>query len=176
MTKSDFTIRPETAGDDRHINDLLDTAFGPGRLTRTAYRLREGVEHISSLAYVAENDNELMGSLRYWPVSVESGHEALLLGPLVIRPDWQAKGCGKALMRRTLDLATGQGHRIVVLVGDAPYYARVGFSQVPKGTLDMPGPVDLSRLLWLELAPGATAGVSGMIGKASTFGRADRSR
>jgi predicted N-acetyltransferase YhbS len=50
-----------------------------------------------------------------------------------------------------------------MLVGDEPYYARVGFKPVPKGRATMPGPVDYRRLLVLELAEGAFEGVSGPI-------------
>jgi predicted N-acetyltransferase YhbS len=51
----------------------------------------------------------------------------------------------------------------VILVGDMPYYARSGFVPVPPGQIVLPGPVDPARLLALELAPSALAGVKGVV-------------
>jgi len=165
MTNSTFTLRPQAEGDQIHIDNLLDQAFGPGRYTRTAYRLREGVGDISQLAYVAQSGGKIVGSLKYWPVFIGNQHRALLLGPLAVHPDWRGGGCGLALMECTLPLAKTLGFGLVILVGDLSYYERVGFSQAPAGRVQFPGPVNLSRLLWLELSPGASAGVAGGIGK-----------
>ena len=68
-------------------------------------------------------------------------------------------------MERSLDAARAAGHTLVILVGDEPYYARVGFKRVPPGRLTMPGPVDPDRLLYCELVAGAFDGVSGTIGR-----------
>jgi predicted N-acetyltransferase YhbS len=67
------------------------------------------------------------------------------------------------LMTETLAKAKAQGHKLVLLVGDAPYYARVGFVQVPEGQLLLPGPTDPKRLLYLELVPGALADARGLV-------------
>lgn len=167
-----FTIRPQRADDLPAIEALLDAAFGPGRLAKASYRLREGRAEAPGLSRVAvAGGEEIVGSIRYWPVVARSGTGAavplLLLGPLVVRPDLQGKGVGLALMRETLAEAAAQGHRLVVLVGDLPYYARVGFSRVPPGRLRMPQPCDPQRLLWCELVPGASQGVSGTLMPAS---------
>ena len=84
-------------------------------------------------------------------------------GPLAVHPQRQNLGIGLALMRRGIGIAKAQGHRLMILVGDAPYYARVGFAQIPEGRLIMPGPVEPKRLLALELAPDALAGVEGLV-------------
>lgn len=165
MTPTEFSLRPEAAGDAAHVETVLDVAFGPGRHTRTAYRLREGTADLRDLAFVAEAGGALIGSIRYWPIRVGGRRDALLLGPLAIRPDWQGMGCGIALMTHTLELAKAQGHRLVILVGDLPYYSRVGFSRIAPGQVTLPGPVDPTRLLWLELEPGASDGVSGEVGR-----------
>ncbi|VAW11159.1 GCN5-related N-acetyltransferase [hydrothermal vent metagenome] len=162
MTSPAFFIRPEA--EDDHIEPLLDDAFGPGRYTRTAYRLREGVAEVSELAFVAQSGGKIVGSLKYWPVRIGSGHRALLLGPLAVHRDWRGKGCGLALMQHTLPLAAQMDHRLVILVGDLPYYGRAGFTQVPTGTIQLSGPVDPVRLLWLELVSGASRDVGGLIG------------
>ena len=88
---------------------------------------------------------------------------ALLLGPLTVEPPFRERGIGRALIARALADARAQGHRLVVLVGDEPYYGRTGFKRVPQGRAVMPGPVDPERLLVAELEPGAFDGVSGLI-------------
>ncbi len=170
MTKSTFTLRPQTDGDQAHIEHLADEAFGPGRFTRTAYRLREGVGEIPALAYVAQSGGKIVGSLKYWPVAIGRRHRALLLGPLVVHRHWRGGGAGLALMQRTLPLAKKLGFGLVILVGDLSYYDRAGFSQVPVGAVRFPGPVDVSRLLWLDLVPGASHGVGGMVAKYTATG------
>ena len=53
--------------------------------------------------------------------------------------------------------------RAVILLGDAPYYARFGFSAEKTGELSLPGPFERDRLLGLELREGALDGAWGMI-------------
>jgi predicted N-acetyltransferase YhbS len=86
-----------------------------------------------------------------------------LLGPLAVAPDLQGIGIGRSLMRRGLAEARNLGHRLVILVGDEPYYGRLGFRQVPAGQLLMPGPVEPARLLYLELDPGALEAARGLV-------------
>jgi len=159
------------------IEALLDTAFGPERHTKTAYRLREGVDPIPELCLVAldhdEHGNEtLEGTIRYWPVVIGNGTPALLLGPIAVSERWQGGGLGSKLIRMTLNKAAMAGHRIVLLVGDAPYYARFGFSRQLTLGLQLPGPVDLDRFLGLELVPGGMDGVTGMVGRGPISDRA----
>jgi predicted N-acetyltransferase YhbS len=66
-------------------------------------------------------------------------------------------------LQRALAAARDQGHRLVVLVGDEPYYAKVGFRRVPKGRVTLPGPVDPARILVAELQQDAFADVSGAL-------------
>lgn len=171
MKNSSFRLRGERGGDALAIEALLNHAFGPGRHALTANRLREGAEPLAALGVVAEHGQwhdaskpPLLGSVRFWPVRVASGAPALLLGPLVVHPEFRGRGAGVALLRRGLELAAEQGHQLVYLVGDLPYYSRAGFKPVPVGQVDLPGPVDAHRLLCAELVPGAAAGATGMIG------------
>lgn len=158
--------RPEDAG---KIEFLLDRAFGPGRFAKTAYRLREGVPFIPELSLVAWEDGVMRGSLRYWPIEIGATRApAILLGPLVVDPEHRGRGIALQLMQLSLRKAAEMGHRIVVLVGDEPYYARVEFSAAAARALRMPGPVDRARLLARELVPGALHGLSGLIHKATS--------
>jgi predicted N-acetyltransferase YhbS len=162
MTDLSLTILPETADDAVAIERLHERTFGPGRVAKTAYRIREGVEHQPDLSFTARIGTLLVGSVRLTPIRI-GVTRALLLGPLTVEPPFRERGVGKALIDRALAEARAKGHRLVVLVGDEPYYSKSGFVQIPKGCATMPGPVDPARLLVCELAAGAFDGVSGPI-------------
>ena len=162
MTDLSLTILPETADDALPIERLHERTFGPGRYARTAYRIREGVLHALDLSFTARIGTLLVGSVRLSPIRI-GATPALLLGPLTVEPPFRDRGIGKALIDRALAQARKQGHRLVVLVGDEPYYARMGFKRIAKGRAAMPGPVDPARLLVAELEAGAFEGVSGEI-------------
>jgi predicted N-acetyltransferase YhbS len=158
-------MRPLHEGDLPQILRLDERAFGPGRFARTAYRLREHVAPDFSLSFVAHVGTFLVGSNIMTPVRAGAA-PALLLGPLTVDPSFRSRGIGEALIRRSLRVAREAGHTLVFLVGDAPFYGRVGFKQVRSGLLTMPGPVDPARLLVCELVDGALDNVSGTIGRA----------
>ncbi len=168
-------ITPELPRHAAAIETLLDTAFGAGRQAKTAYRLRDGIEPIHELCLMALGhddlgNEQLKGTIRYWPVSVGGAVPALLLGPIAVDPALQGSGLGSRLIRMTLNMAAAAGHQIVLLVGDAPYYERFGFTRDLTRDLQFPGPVDLNRFLGLELTPGALRGVSGMVGRSDASG------
>jgi predicted N-acetyltransferase YhbS len=162
MTDVSLTILPETEGDAVAIERLHERAFGPGRYAKTAYRLRENVVHRSEVSFTAHIGTLLVGSVRLSPVRI-GDTKALLLGPLAVEPAFRERGVGQALIQQALDAAGARGHRLVILVGDEPYYGKCGFRPIPAGTVAMPGPVDPARLLVAELVDGAFAGVSGPI-------------
>ena len=160
-----------TAADQPHIEHLLDLSFGLARRTKTSYRLREGSTAVAGLTRVVRDKEQgLAGAISYWPLTIgNDGTNALLLGPLAVHPARQNLGIGLLLMRETLKAAQAQGHALVILVGDAPYYARVGFMKVPEGQLILPGPVDPTRLLFLELKSGALSAARGLVLSAAKF-------
>lgn len=162
MTDLSITILPETEDDALAIERLHERTFGPGRHARTAARIREGIGHDLALSYTARIGTLLVGSVRLSPVRI-ADTPALLLGPLTIEPPFRDRGIGLALMQRALADAKAQGHRLVILVGDEPYYARVGFKRIPRGRVKMPGPVDPARLLVAELVEGAFEGIKGAV-------------
>jgi predicted N-acetyltransferase YhbS len=162
MTELSLTILPETAKDAQAIERLHERTFGPGRFALSAYRLREHVDHLLDLSFTARIGTLLVGSVRQLPVTI-GDTPALMLGPLTVEPPFRGRGVGRALLERALGDARARGHRLVVLVGDEPYYGSVGFRQIPKGRAIMPGPVDPDRLLVAELVEGAFADVSGEI-------------
>ena len=162
MNDVSLTILPETKDDAPAIERLHERTFGPGRYAKTAYRLREQVAHSLDVSFTARTGTLLVGSVRLSPVRIGET-KALLLGPLTVEPAFRERGVGQALIERALQDAKAKGHRLVVLVGDEPYYGKAGFKRIPPGRATMPGPVDPARLLVAELADGAFDGVSGPI-------------
>src|SRR6188474_3169748 len=162
MTDLSLTILTEKPEDAAAIDRLHERTFGPGRYARTAYRIREGVTHDLALSFTARIGTLLVGSVRLSPIRI-GDTKALLLGPLTVEPPFRGRGIARALIDRALRDVKAQGHRLVVLVGDEPYYGKCGFKRVPKGRATMPGPVDPARLLVCELVEGAFDGVSGPI-------------
>jgi predicted N-acetyltransferase YhbS len=156
-------FRPATPGDLPRISVLHARAFGPGSYARTAYRVREGTADVTPHCRVCTIDGQLVAAVRFTPVTIAGKGGALLLGPLAVDPAWANLGYGRALVAKALEDARTAGIAIIVLVGDEPYYGRLGFRRVPWGQIALPGPVDPNRLLAVELLPGALAGYSGMI-------------
>jgi len=161
-----LTVRLMTPADGPAIRKLDERAFGPGRYTRTAYRLREGVAPDYALSCVANIGSMLIGANVMTPISI-GDTSALLLGPLTVEPAFRSRGIGEALAQHSLTLARQAGHQLVVLVGDEPYYAKFGFKRSPQGRLQMPGPVDPARVLYCELQAGAFEGISGSVTRVS---------
>jgi predicted N-acetyltransferase YhbS len=157
-----YAIRAERASDVIAREALLDACFGANRHARTCQRLRDGRTPAEGLALSAVARGKLVGTLRLWHVSA-GGVPALMLGPLAVEQSWRKLGVGAVLMDRTLAAAAARGHRAVILLGDAPYYARFGFSAAKTGELSLPGPFERNRLLGLELREGALDGAWGMV-------------
>ena len=165
MAELPINLRPQTADDVAAIDRLNARAFGPGRYARSAYRLREGVPADPDLSFVACVGTLLVGANQMTRIRC-GDHPALLLGPLTVDPAFQKGGIGEALALRSMQAAREAGHTLVLLVGDLPYYARIGFQRVPEGQIIFCGPVNPARLLYRELVPGAFVGVSGKVRRA----------
>ena len=158
-----IAIRTEAKRDVAAREALLDEALGAARFMKTAERLRDGRLPADRLAFVACDGRKLVGTVRLWDVSAGPGRPALLLGPLAVASQWRNQGIGSALMQHALATATARGHAAVLLVGDAPYYARFGFSAEKTAGLWLPGPYERDRLLACELRAGALDGARGLI-------------
>ncbi len=162
---STWTIRLESPEDTALIEALNADSFGPGRFAKSAYRLREGVDPVAALNFVAVEDGVLRGSVRFWPIRI-GGEELLLLGPLAVQPGQRGRGIGIALMQAGIAAAHRGPWPAILLVGDEPYYAKVGFSRLPPGRMKFPGPVDPKRILGLSLQSGSLLNLSGQVRRA----------
>ena len=150
---------PEHSG---AIDALLNLAFGPGRFAKAAERLREGNHPIGDMCFVAVDHGAIVASVRFWPIEI-GGDDALLLGPLAVDPARRGAGIGIKLMEKTLEVGRQLGHGTVILVGDEPYYARLGFATAKRGSISFPGPVDPLRILWCDLTGAAKQTIRGKV-------------
>jgi predicted N-acetyltransferase YhbS len=157
-----FAIRGERVSDLVAREALLDASFGVNRQLRTCQRLRDGQTPAEGLAFSVVRRGRLIATVRLWHISA-GGVPALVLGPLAVDPSCRKLGIGTALVQRALAAAEARGHGAVLLLGDAPYYTRFGFSARKTGELQLPGPFDPGRLLGLELREGALDGACGII-------------
>lgn len=159
-----ITIRHETPSDAPAREALLDRAFGKQRRRKTSERLREGRLPSDGLAFSAVNDRgKLIATVRLWDIVAGSGGSALLLGPLAVDARHRGLGLGAKLIERAVNEAKVKGFGAILLVGDAPYYGRFGFTASAVADLHLPGPVEKPRFLGLELLPGALDGAEGLV-------------
>ena len=166
MKRETISLRLEKRRDVAAREALLDAAFGATRFEKTCERLREDNRPVDGLSLVAVKAGRLVGTLRLWPVVTGDGRRALMLGPLAVDASERSAGIGARLMRLAIKRARRAGHNAILLVGDAPYYTRFGFSPDLTLALDLPGPVDRARFLGLELVPGALDGAKGLLSAA----------
>src|SRR3979411_3002875 len=157
-----FVIRAERASDVVTREALLDACFGENRHARPCQRLRDGRAPAEGLALSVVRQGRLVGTVRLWHVSA-GGRPALVLGPLAVDVSCRKLGVGAALMNHAIAAARARGHGAVILLGDAPYYARFGFSALKIGELSLPGPVERDRLLGLEPREGGLDGARGTL-------------
>ncbi|WP_306113551.1 MULTISPECIES: GNAT family N-acetyltransferase [unclassified Roseovarius] len=154
-------LRPEEKDDWWEVEALYDLCFAPGREALSSYRLRDGIDPVKGLSLVARDTDQILGgAIRFWPVRV-GGEKALLLGPVAVHPTRQGEGLGGSLIRESLYRAETSGWERVMLVGDAPYYGRFGFTRLEG--VEMPPPTNPDRVLGVDLMPGAWAGISGKV-------------
>ncbi len=170
-----ISLRQERAADIEAREALLDEAFGDARARKTSQRIRDGRLPAEGLSLIAADGQRMVGTARLWNV-VCGGQKALLLGPVAVAADCRNRGIGAALVRRALRDARRLGHGAVILVGDAPYYSRFGFSADKAAGLKLPGPFERHRLLALELSPGALDAACGLVRPAGRLAQAYRAR
>lgn len=161
-----YQLSEETEDDWWEVEALYDLCFAPGRTALSSYRLRDGVATVAALCLILRDaEGTLAAAIRYWPAEV-GGEDILLLGPIAVHPTRQGEGLGGLLMNESLAEARRLGWERVLLVGDAPYYGRFGFTKL--NGVEMPPPTNPDRVLGLALKQGAWTGIGGLVTKAGT--------
>ncbi len=162
MTMDNRSIRFSRPEDKRLIEKLHEEVFGPGRFARTAYRVREQAPD-AGFEFIAWQAGVLVGSVQFTPVMVGGHRGAMMLGPLAVAPRFKGQGFGRWLVEEGVREARRRGAALILLVGDLPYYARMGFGRVPPGQIALPGPVAPERLLARELHAGSLSRYTGPV-------------
>lgn len=155
-------LRSERPQDAPLVDRLIDKGFGPGRLAKTAERLRERNVPLLDLSLIAWAGGDAVGCVRLWPVHI-GPTPAVLLGPFAVEDAWRSRGLGGQLIEAACAAAERAGHGVVLLVGDETYFRKLAFERAPPGRVLMPGPVNPSRLMWRGLVAGALDGVQGPV-------------
>lgn len=166
-------IRQEEIRDLAGIELLYRKSFGTVSPSSPVSYLRDASPMLEDLSLIAEDKGEIVGTLRFWPVVIGPVTNALLLGPVAVAPGWHTRGLGAQLINLGLGRARDAGHRIVILVGDGPYYGRFGFSRQVTQGLQLAHTVEQERFLGLELVPGAMQGVNGEVRPVIGFDTSD---
>jgi predicted N-acetyltransferase YhbS len=149
-----LTLQFEQLQDAPLVDALIARTFGPGRYAKVSERVREFATFAPELSVCAWSGGRLLGVARMWHVRV-GGRPVMFLGPFAVEQGERNAGFGARLIARTCEAARATGESHVVLVGDEPYFSRVGFATAPGRHVVMPGPVDQRRVLVRGLKPDA---------------------
>ncbi|MFM7404695.1 MAG: GNAT family N-acetyltransferase [Erythrobacter sp.] len=150
------TLIPLEAVDPAMVEEVLDRAFGTDRHARTAYRIREGMAWLPGLSLAAlDADDMLVATIQCWPVGLQTKQgqvPLVMVGPVAVLPERQGEGFGIGLLSAMLAAdaqlaASGRIGLAQVMIGDAEYYGRWGFSAALTGGWRCPGPYEPQRLL-----------------------------
>ena len=147
-------LQSEQPQDGPAVDELIARAFGPGRFTKASERVREFATFAPELSVCAWSYGRLLGVARMWRVRV-GGQPVVFLGPFAVEQGERNAGFGARLIARACEAAAVAGERHVLLVGDEPYFSRVGFARAPGRDVILPGPVDPDRVLVRRLTPEA---------------------
>ncbi|MFC3100872.1 N-acetyltransferase [Altererythrobacter lauratis] len=156
MDKLAPSLIPLDAVDPAMVEELLDRAFGPGRKARTAYKVRGDAPYLPALSFgLVDEEQMLVATIQAWPVALTDvqgrAHPLIMVGPVAVLPEKQGEGFGTALMLAQAQALGEIGRQVEplpqVLIGDAPYYGRFGFSADYTGGWTLPGPWEKDRLL-----------------------------
>lgn len=154
-----LALLPEQPQDGATVDALIRRAFGPGHVAKASERVREFAQFAPELSVCAwgpdgQGGRRLLGCARQWRVRV-GGRPVVFLGPFAVEQGERNAGFGQRLIARACEMAAEAGETHVLLVGDEPYFGRVGFSSALGHGVTMPGPVDRRRVLARELVSGA---------------------
>ncbi|MBX9644645.1 MAG: N-acetyltransferase [Novosphingobium sp.] len=142
-----YSIRPEAAGDQAAIHDLVERAFAPmpfsdGDEQDLVDALRDAGDLALSLVAVSAQGT-VIGHVGFSPVTID--HKAcgwFQLAPVSVTPELQHKGIGSALIRAGIEQLRSAGAGGVAVVGNPVYYERFGFAVqdglTPESERDLP--------------------------------------
>lgn len=128
-----MTIRNGTREDRSHIQSLYLATF-PEQESQLVAKLAiellidDAAPQIISL--VAEADERIVGHVAFSPVTINGDERfrGYILAPLGVKPDYQKRRIGTALVERGIEQLTEMGINVLFVYGDPDYYGRFGFT------------------------------------------------
>ncbi|MBS0532592.1 MAG: N-acetyltransferase [Proteobacteria bacterium] len=122
-------VRAETPADFAAIRAINTVAFGGAQEAVLVDALRDGGDLVLSL--VAEAGDDIFGHVAFSRMQVEQAGRAapaVSLAPLAVRPEYQRRGLGTALVQGGLKQLAADGESLVFVLGEPEYYGRFGFT------------------------------------------------
>lgn len=138
-------IRQEKIEDHNKTYELIKEAFlsaehRDGNEQDLVSALRKGTAFIPELSIVAEVNGELAGHILFTKAKVQS-IDVLVLAPLSVKPKFQNKGIGTALVNYGHSAAVNLGYEYIMVLGSDLYYKRFGY--VPAESLGVEVPENI---------------------------------
>ena len=122
-------------GDFGAIESLYPEAFPDENLLPLVRDLLADAAVTTSLVGVV--DSQIVGHAIFTMCSVGGSNvNAALLGPLAVKPAWQRRGFGSAIVRAGLRRLKEMDVNLVYVLGDPAYYGRLGFR--PESQVEPP--------------------------------------
>lgn len=157
-------VRAETPSDQAEVRRVNQLAFGTDNEANLVDALREHAT--PNLSLVAIEDGQTVGHIFFSPVTIESETStftAMGLAPMAVRPEYQKRGIGSALVEYGLRECRRIGYDIVIVVGHSEYYPRFGFTPAREKGLRCEFDVPDEVFMVAELSPGALNGRQGLV-------------
>jgi putative acetyltransferase len=153
--------RPEDHAAVRHVNIFAFDTPAEANLVDT---LR--TSGCTFISLIAESEEKVVGHIRFTPVALmpaDSGLRLPGLAPMAVRPDFQRRGVGSALVKTGLIHITALDYDAVAVLGHPHFYPHFGF--VPSTRYGIKSEYDVPEevFMMLELKRDALRGHSGVI-------------
>lgn len=157
---NNFIIRNEQINDYRKVEEIHRNAFWnlsvPGCNEHyLAHILRMHEDFVPELDYVYELDGEVIANVMYTKSKIvdEQGNikNILTFGPLGVKPEFQRKGIGKALLEKSFNKAIKMGYKAIAIFGNPDNYVARGFRSCKRFNVCLEGDIFPAALLVKEL-------------------------
>jgi len=129
------------------------------------HNLRDSVDFISELDFVAEKDGHIVGHIVYSRGKIKNmqgaEQEVISFGPVSVLPRFQKQGIGSALINHTIGIARRMEYPEICIYGDPRYYCRFGFRCGERYDIKTADDKFAVALLVLELKQGALNNMPG---------------
>lgn len=169
-----FTIRPEIPSDYQGIREVNILAFNnQENEAKLVELIRQSENFIPQLSLVAETENqEMIGHILISTITLVTEHgkiSTLGLSPMAVKPGYQNKGVGSALVSSALEACKESGYQHIFVLGHPNFYPRFGFASSKTFGIHPPFPVPAEVFMAIELESGSLAGMQGRIEYPSAF-------